>query len=1039
MQAQAEHDRQASPTYQGGGAPQTLRVWLLGGFRVSVGSRSIGEEEWRLKKAASLVKLLALAEGHRMHREQAIELLWPDLDPEASLNNLHYALHVARRTLEPPVRASAASHYLHLRGEQITLCPDGPLWVDVEAFEEAAATARHALQPAAYRTAIELYTGELLPQDRYELWVEERREELGEVYLSLLLELAGLYEERKEFGEAIEALGRVVAEEPTHEGAHAGLMRLYAFSGRRREALRQYERLREALSRDLDTEPGANTQRLYEEIRAGSFPAAPSPSFVGHPPEEPADSSSRHNLPAFMSSFVGREREIPEVRRTLSMTRLLTLTGAGSSGKTRLALEAARDLVSIYPEGVWLVELASLSEPELVQQAVAQALGVREQPNRPLLQTLKVALRAKKMLMIMDNCEHLQGAVVRLVDALLGSCPGLRVLATSRETLNTAGEVAWVVPSLTVPVSRQEEAYTPEELEAYESVRLFVERARQRDPYFALTPRNTPAVAQICRRLEGIPLAIELAAARMGVLSAEQLASRLEDSLKLLNRGGPTAEPRHQTLKATLDWSFELLSEAERKLFGRLSVFVGGWTLEAAEEVCSGEGIERDEVVDLLSELVEKSLVMAEAGEEGVPRFRMLEPIRQYGQERLEEGGEAERVRERHTEYYLQLAEGEATEEADPRVRGARPVAWFKRMESEHANLRAALSWALDKHAELHGGGAAELGLRMAVALFWFWHTLGSLTEGRMYLERALSSRSSPTTSRWRARALNASAGLAIPQRDYGASKTLTEEGLALYRELKDEEGIASALTDLGLVALWGQRDDILVPAVLEELAELKPRLKNRNTLAYLLLLEGMIALSRGDLEHSITLHEESLELFRETRETPGIVTCLGQLGGIVLIRGDYQRAVPLLQETLRLGWELNSSVAIQTPLYLLACVAASRGQPVCAARLWGAVEGMEEAYGVHVTPIALSTTNYEGRLAAARSQLDEEAWVGAWAEGKAMPLERPSSMPSRKKKRSGSLPRPSPYPSSSLNQSTNERKGLPPARERSRSSSGGS
>jgi predicted ATPase/DNA-binding SARP family transcriptional activator/DNA-binding CsgD family transcriptional regulator len=971
------------------GETEAVRVWLLGGFRVSVGSRNIGEEGWRLKKAASLLKLLALASGHRLHRERAMELLWPGSDAEAAANNLHYALHVARRTLEPagPPAGAAASRYLTLRADVVALCPEGPLWVDVEAFEGAAATARRSRVPAAYRAAIELYAGDLLPEDRYEAWAQERREALRQTYLSLLLDLAGLYEGRGQLGGAVEALARVVAVEPAHEGAHAGLMRLYALSGRRREALGQYERLREAHFKEFGAEPGEAARRLWEEIRAGGFPLANSPP-AGLPPEEPPVGSGKHNLPLARTSFVGREREVLEVKRLLAMTGLLTLTGAGGSGKTRLALEVAGDLAGAYPDGAWLAELAPLSEGELVPQAVAQALGVREQPGRSLVRTLEDSLRSRKMLLVLDNCEHLVEAVVTLVDALLDSCPGLRVLATSREPLGAAGEVTWVVPSLTVPHLRQE-AYTVGELEGYESVRLFEERARQRDPSFALTPRNGQAVARICRRLEGIPLAIELGAARMGVLSAEQLALRLEDSLKLLVGGGWTAEPRHRTLRATLEWSFELLSEAERALFGRLSVFAGGWTLEAAEEVCPGVGIERGDVLDLLSELVDKSLVVVETGEEGVPRFRMLEPVRQYGQERLRGSDEADRVRERHARYFLEFAEGAAAGEPERQLNEGRPVAWHKRMESEHANLRAALDWSLGKDAEPDGRRGAELGLRLAVALFWFWYA--HQIEGRRYLETAASrGRSDPTTTRWRARALHGAAWIAFFQGDHGAAKALMEESLALYRKVGDEEGIASGLVELGMLAVLGQRDDIPLPAVLEELGELKPRLKNRSTLGYLLMLEGLVALSRGDLEHSATVHEEGLELFRELRDTHGLFSCLIHLAAIALVRGDYEGAPPLLREALCLGWETDYKPAIQNALYGLACVAASRERPARAARLWGAVEGMREAYGVQITPVGLSITNYEGRLAAAHSRLgDEEAFAAAWAEGKAMSLEQ--------------------------------------------------
>jgi DNA-binding SARP family transcriptional activator len=342
------HDPEGAPV----GGIEAMRIWLLGGFRVSVGSRSIGEEEWRLKKAGSLIKLLALAQGHRLHRERLMEWLWPSLDQEAAANNLHHALHVARRILDP-ASDSAASGYLRLRDEQLALCPEGPLWVDVEAFEEAAATARHVLDPAAYRAAIDLYAGELFPQDRYEAWAEARRAELRMTYLSLLVELAGLYEQRGQLGEAIEALGRVVAQEPAHEEAHVGLMRLYALWGRRREALGQYERLREALFGELGDEPEAASVRLHEEIWASTFPPADSPiRAAGSPSEEPpAGAGSRHNLPLARTSFVGREREVLEVKQLLAMTRLLTLTGAAGCGKTRLALEVARDVVGGLPTG----------------------------------------------------------------------------------------------------------------------------------------------------------------------------------------------------------------------------------------------------------------------------------------------------------------------------------------------------------------------------------------------------------------------------------------------------------------------------------------------------------------------------------------------------------------------------------------------------------------------------------------------------------------------------------------------------------------
>src|SRR5215213_7993137 len=376
-----------------------VRIRLLGGFSVWVGSHAVAEGAWHLRKAKSLVKLLALARDHALHREQIMDLLWPELGKGAASNNLRGSLHSARRALaaDPIV----ASHYLASKEERVALCPEVELWVDVEAFEEAANAARPSRDPGAYRAALELYGGELLPEDRYEEWAEGRREELRNTYLALRIELAEVYEERGEFGSAIEALGKAVVEEPAHEEAHVGLMRLYALSGRKEEAIRQFERLSEALARELGTEPGATARSLKEEIALERFPRASTP-LAGPPPEEPAD-IGMHNLPAPRTSFVGREHEMVEVKRALAMTGLLTLTGAGGSGKTRLALEAARDLIGAYPDGVWLVELAPLSEETLVPQAVAGVLGVRERPGQPLTDTLVETLRPKTMLLVLDN------------------------------------------------------------------------------------------------------------------------------------------------------------------------------------------------------------------------------------------------------------------------------------------------------------------------------------------------------------------------------------------------------------------------------------------------------------------------------------------------------------------------------------------------------------------------------------------------------------------------------------------------------------
>jgi DNA-binding SARP family transcriptional activator len=368
-----------------------------------------------------------------------MDILWPDSSRSAASNNLRKTLHAARRNLDP----TAGFGYLASEDESLVLCPGGDLWVDVDAFEEAAATARRSRDPAAYRATLHLYASDLLPEDRYETWAEGRREELRRLYLALIVELAELYMAREKWGPAVEALSRAIAVEPTNEQAHVSLMQLHALSGRAPQALTQYEQLRKALSIRFGTEPGVTTRQLRDEIVAGEF-SSPSPAKL--PPEEPP--AGNHNLPATRTSFVGRERDILEIERSLAMTRLLTLAGAGGSGKTRLALEVARDLVGAYPDGVWLAELAPLSEGTLVPQVVARALKVHEQPGRLLTDTLVESLREKKLLLVLDNCEHLANSVAHLLDTLLDSCPRLRVLVTSREALRMEGEALWRVVSL---------------------------------------------------------------------------------------------------------------------------------------------------------------------------------------------------------------------------------------------------------------------------------------------------------------------------------------------------------------------------------------------------------------------------------------------------------------------------------------------------------------------------------------------------------------------------------------------------------------
>jgi predicted ATPase/DNA-binding CsgD family transcriptional regulator len=735
-------------------------------------------------------------------------------------------------------------------------------------------------------------------------------------------------------------------------------------------------------------------------------------------------STSRHNLPAPRSSFIGREREMLEVKRELETTRLLTITGAGGSGKTRLALEVARDLLETYSDGVWLVELALLSEEELVPKAVAEAVEVPERRDEPLADTLTEVLGSRELLLVVDNCEHLLEATARLVDVLLDSCPRLRILATSREGLGVEGEVRWPVPPLNAPDPQY--SSTVGELERLESARLFLARARNRDPSFALTPDNAQAVAGICSKLEGIPLAIELAAARVGTLSLEQIFERLEGSLELLTRGGRTAEPRQRTIRGTLDWSHDLLCERERKVFRRLSVFVGGWPLEVSEVVVSDESIGESDVLELITGLVEKSLVIAElAATGGGVRYKLLDPVRQYALEKLEQSGEDEAIKRAHAEYFLALAE-----EAELELIGPREAEWFERLEGEIDNFRAALSWASEY-------GEAELVLRLAGALgsFWFWE--GYYREGRGWIEGALT-REDPASALARAKALGVASLLASQLSDYARSRGAAEEGLRLTKvvptgdirrpffvwnnptnfflnrlaNVSMEEGDPERATALSeeTLALSRQTNEVqgivwslltlAIAATLctdyrraERLYAEGMNLARELDSAYARFLYlqnwGWTALLRGDPERATLLIEEAVELARERRRGfMGLLSRpLDNLGWAALLGGELGRAKAQLGENLALSKELGDKGTLLMSLEGLACVAGAKGEAIRSARLFGAAESLQEAVDYRLVPQERAVL--EPYRASVRSRLGAATWEEAFAEGGAMGLDR--------------------------------------------------
>lgn len=677
-----------------------------------------------------------------------------------------------------------------------------------------------------------------------------------------------------------------------------------------------------------------------------------------------------NNLPHQLTSFVGRDREVAEIKTLLSGTRLLTLTGAGGSGKTRLALQVVADLLDQYPDGVWLTELASLSVPALLPQAAASVLGVAERPGRPLDETLLEHLRSRSMLLVFDNCEHLLQACASLVDVILRRCPHVRVLATSREGLGIAGELTFRVPSLSLP---DPGVSGPDDLMRYEAARLFVERAKASNVKFRLTEGNVRAVAQVCGRLDGIPLALELAAARVNVLTVEQLAARLDDRFAVLTAGSRVALPRQQTLRATMDWSYDLLSESERTVLRRFSAFVGGCPLEAAEAVCSGPGIEPQDVLDLLTLLVNKSLVIAETPGAEV-RYRMLETIRQYAQERLRASGEAAESQRRHRHWYLRLAQ-----QAAERIVGPEQLMWLNRLELEHENLRAALEWRSPEAAD------AERRLRLAGALVRFWDYHTHWGEGRTWLEAALAG-SHEMKSTARTTALAGAGFMAWRQGDYRSALALYDECLVLARELGDQKSVAEALEGQGLVAVLNGRFDSAT-TLLEESLDLAQRLEDSWLIASVSAQLAAVSRWKGDYAKAVALCERSLAMYRLLGGKRGIAYSLRLLAHAVRLSGDLARAADLYRESLTLFRETGDKWVATECIEGLALIANAQGDEVRAARLLGTVEAARELFGIKMPRPERGAHEQFG--AGNLERLKENDLAAVWTEGRTMTLER--------------------------------------------------
>src|SRR5215218_5228997 len=722
----------------------------------------------------------------------------------------------------------------------------------------------------------------------------------------------------------------------------------------------------------------------------------------------------RNNLPLQPTPLVGREKEVSEVCDLLGgdETSLLTLTGPGGIGKTRVALQAAADLLDEFPDGTFFAQLATLTEAELFLPAVAETLGVKETAEQPLDESLKDYLHERRMLLVLDNFEQVLEAAPT-VTGLLAVAPGLKVLATSRTPLRLYGEKAYAVPPLSVPDVR----HLPDlkALSQYEAVRLFIERAKSAKVDFEVTDESAPAVAEICVRLDGLPLAIELAAARITMLPPKAMLQRLSSRLKLLTGGARDLPERQRTLRATIEWSHALLEEGEQLLFGRLAVFSGGRTLEAIEAICDAQGDLPVEAFDGVSSLLDKSLLRQEEGPNGEPRFVMLETVHEFAREKLGQSEEAEEIKRLHAQYFLTLAE-----EAYPELRGPDQLEWLEKLEAEHDNMRAALSWALERKE-------AEVALRLGGALGWFWSMRGYLSEGRRWLEEALAinGRGSPES---RAMALAGVGALASQQGDYDRAQEACEEGLellaheeareaseakrcllaclgwmareredyrratqlyeesvALSREMSDTWWLASTLSDLAVVS-HDQGDYERATELYEESMDLFREEGDKQSLAFCLNNLAMLVYSQGDLGRAAQLTEESVALLRELGTRGAVSMGLYNLGWMALLQDELGRAADLYTESLSLSWESGLNPLVQNALEGLACVAGAKGEAERAARLWGAAQALHEAKGIPRDTDFL--VEADARISAVRSGMGEEVWEEAWHKGQTMSLD---------------------------------------------------
>lgn len=845
------------------------------------------------RKALALLAYLAIERG--IHpRESLSALLWPDFSQPNAFKNLRQTLWEVQRIL--------GEGWLIADREQIGLADEADLWLDVAEFRSLLKQSHTqndvALRISLLSDAVKLYRNHFLTgfslkdSSAFNEWTfaesEELRRQLADALTILSEDYCGLGQADK----AIPYARRLVSLDALNESSHRQLMEVYLQAGQHSAALKQYQTCEQILRKELDLDPQPETRALYKKIRKGEIKPVENT-------EQIATITPKHNLPAQLTAFIGRETEQEEIIKLLAKNRLVTLAGVGGIGKTRLSLQMGHKLLNEYPDGIWFVALDSLTDPALLPQTIALVFDIRERADRPITEILMNVLREKTALLIFDNCEHLLDACAQFITKLLQNCPNLKILATSREILNVAGEATYYVPSLSMP---EDDDAAVEKLTEFESIRLFTDRAALALSSFRLTNENAQTVMDICRRVDGIPLAIELAATRVNILQVEEILKQLQNSFALLSSDGRTTLPRQQTLRASMDWSWGLLSEAEQIFLRQLSVFAGGWTLESAQAVCDGD------VLPLTNALAKKSLIAVnqETGRE--TRYRFHEMVRQYVRQKLVESGEEADIQARHLKYFLQLSE-----QAETALRGFMQVKWYERLNEERDNIRAALEWAAKTDV--------EAGLYLSGRLKRFWESF-DLKEGVRWLAEFTQRPESKSFHQARAKALHAQVLLLIwmlqPERAHSAA----QECLELYRRCRDRYGEIDAL--LVLAQATYQLD--YLPQITELAQQALSFSESLGDIPRRAASLNLLANCYHDLKRSYNYFEQAISLYRQIKDWSSLAFCLSERGQQALLNGDLQGAEEYLKEATALYRQLKNRTWLGATLQIYGRIVFSGG-----------------------------------------------------------------------------------------------------------------